>query len=241
MNKSLLILAVSLLSLSAAGLFTSTGVDGAMIEEQYTDALLPDVYTMRVNNNVSAYIWSGTNLPTTYLVYAENQETAVNNALIHHTGVLPTSSYAGSGPGLLYVFTYVSPSRLYSTDPWIDLHQLNLVAHGISFSFSSGMLVKIERMGTYSGTMYFGRETGSDYKYLYLGANEFIVPASGTWRIYPYDYYSPDLSSQIFMTFSIEYEDAPADVALYGYAMLAAGAACIGLVVISAGKQRIKD
>ena len=243
MNKIIPAMIVALLSFSAIGLFASTEVDGATVKERYTNALLPDVYMIEVIDvsSVNVSINGSPSFPVSYRLYAPGKETAVLNGL--NNGTLPAADYSGSGPGLLYVFTHNSPSRIILSinhGPATDTDQLVLVKRGVSFLLESDWPVKITRQFSGYG-MYFGISTGGRDIYLGSEVNRFIIPETGEWRIYSSWYDTYNLQSQIFLSFTIEYETSYMDAEMYGYAMLAVGAACIGLVAISAGRQRIKD
>jgi len=236
MNKMIPILVIALLASSAVCLFTSTDVSGDTERRTYTNALLPDVYMVNISSgsyaNISYTDYSYAYFPTSYRMYTPG--TAANISSYLDSGYLPASDYV-YGTGVLFVFAYRPPAelRVEVNGAQISSNTLVLVREGVSFQFHSGQPVKITLDATPSTNLYFG--LGSwNYVNLYSQETEFIISAPGDWRIYS------SWPLQIFLTFTIEYEEVSEDTELYGFLMLALAAICIGILAVSAKKRKIK-
>ena len=245
MKKIIPILVIALLTSSAICMFTSSDVSGETEKRTYTNALLPDVYSVNVNDFYNAEIrYKDYNyysyFPTSYEIYTPETAATVPSNL--DKGILPASDYvSGNGPGVLFVFVYIPPSELNVNvnGTQINSNTLTLVREGVSFQFYSGQPVKITLSAEPSSGLYFGLGTWSYSASLNKGENEFTIPAPGDWRIY--SYYWSYSSMQMFLSFTIEYEEVSGNTEIYGYLTLVLAAVCIGVLAFSAMKQRIKD
>jgi hypothetical protein len=238
MNKIIPILIIALLSSSAVFIFTSSDVSGATEKRTYTDALLPDVYKVDISSggHVDVYYtdYYGS-FPAEYRMYTP--ATAANISSYLDAGYLPDPDYV-SGSGVLFVFAYRPPAELsvIIDGTQIDSNTLVLVREGVSFQFHPNQPVKIILHDTPPYGLRFGLFAPAYNANLQL-ENEFIIPASGDWRIFTPSYYPP---MQMFLTFTVEYEERSGDTEIYGFIMLAMAAVCIGMLALSAGKRKIK-
>jgi len=246
MNKIIPIMVLVLLSSSALFIAASSdSAEGATERMTYENTLLPDVYKLEVNNVSSVDVryvnYYDTYFSLVYRIYKPGTDINLgtqsipDSDYVYFTGVMGTG-----GPGLLYIFAYKAPSEM---NIWINGSQINsntleTVSKGTSLQFFSGQPVKITLNAYPMSTMYLGLGTWNQHMQITGLETDFTISAPGDWRIYPSG--NGDISSQFFLSFTVEYEDVPKNTETYGYLILGIAGACIGVLALSAGRQKIK-
>ena len=243
MKKIALLMVIGLLSTAAVCMFAPQA-SGAAVSNAYTKELLPDVY--RVEQTLGSYGYAYVSqtggsyyypYECKYYVKGSSEETSFLSALNSGNQSLMPASTGGSGQIVnVYVFIFGDPSNytVYSGGPGKALTESDLFKRSnVRFYLYSGQDVKLTLLFS-SSSMRFGN--GNYYDYVEPGVNELTVMIRGEYRLYDTWYYG---GMTLFATFSIEYNDPPTNVAVYGYMILVLAAACMGAMVFFSRGQKI--
>jgi hypothetical protein len=248
MKKIAMMLALGLLS-TAVLCVLAPPVSAATVTKTYTDELLPDVYCVE-NVTFDGYIniRQDSSYPYSLVCYFQDSPSYTKNKDLRDTLKNkdstdipePENIYMISFGQLVnvYLFIYADPSDVVvstQSGNTYNLSEGNLVKRSdIRFYMYSGQQVKLTLDS--SQILRFGYGSSYDYDTISPGANNITIMREGEYRLYDGNWYS----NPVFASFSIEYDEPPTGVAVYGFIILVLAVVCMGLMVFFARGQKIK-
>ena len=244
MKKIVLLMVIGLLS-TAAVCMLAPQAGAAPVSNAYTNGLLPDVYKAEQeiagSGTVSVYRTGSSHYQYDhkYYVKGSSEETAFLNALnAGDQSLMPSNTGTVGQTVNVYVFISGVPSdyTVYSGGPGRTLAESDLFRRSDArFNLYSGQDVKLT-LSPVSGSLRLGNGSYYDH-YVSQGVNELTIMMGGEYRLYG-DSWSGGIV--MFATFSIEYNDPPTSVAVYGCLILVVAAVCMGAMVFFSRGQKIK-
>jgi hypothetical protein len=249
MKRTALVLAFGLLALSALCVMTPAA-EAATVDKTVNNALLPDIYVVEIPN------WDGS-LSLTYDSYGytynygyynhyvkgSSAETALLNVLntTKRQQDIPLNTGTAGNTIRLYVYIYdISRTVTVSSGSLTkELKGTPEMPSQAKFAMYSGQQVKLTLPTDtkYSSFRFTSDKGGSNY--LEMGLNEFSLMIPGDYILSAYVYESSFSGQAMFMTYSIKYDEPPANATEYGFVMLGVAFAAMGALVLFGRKQRV--